>query len=240
MYEKEIVDAALRGEKEAEKLWIFNPDTHAYKAKLYPDGELSYWKNLKLDKINEMKSVFSITWEGAGYIENIFDDKDLNFFQRIGNAFHSLLDKGMTMDAALQEVENFFREYTVIVKISNIINSLESKPNNEDKVAKGYKEAEFINYFSAKCSEDWKQQLLIDIKSILLQKPSDREVVAMAYLIYNCKELHKNMKPNTFKNWLNVFCDCWNLKIPTSKPNAVEREVKELKNRFYYLTMNDS
>ncbi len=66
------------------------------------------------------------------------------------------------------------------------------------------------------------------------------EVAALAWIIYNENLLHKNVKPEDFKKWLQQFCDILGKNKNTYK-NATIKETKKtkMKSTYYYLFQQD-
>ena len=98
-----------------------------------------------------------------------------------------------------------------------------------------YRTEEFLGYFSGRCSAEWKRELVKDIRALLLSTPTDRQITALAKVIYDSGKLHDRMRPKTFNKWLEAFARCWNRKKPTCKPNAVVREIEDMKSNFSYV-----
>ena len=62
------------------------------------------------------------------------------------------------------------------------------------------------------------------------------QISALASVIYDSDILHKNTRPENFKNWQKQFCDILGVEESTYKPSNIKKEEKEkMKNTYYYL-----
>lgn len=62
-----------------------------------------------------------------------------------------------------------------------------------------------------------------------------KQITALADVIFKSNTLNKLTKPADFSVWLKQFCDIVDVKMPTSKQNAVTKEYDTLKKAYYYL-----
>ncbi len=61
-------------------------------------------------------------------------------------------------------------------------------------------------------------------------------ITALAGAIYNGEILHHNVKPRTFRSWLEIFCEIIGKKeVPTIKLSTVSKEIEKMKETYYYL-----
>lgn len=67
-----------------------------------------------------------------------------------------------------------------------------------------YKMDEFLNYFSGKCSQKFRDQLIMDMKTILLSNPNGRQITAIASVIYNSDKLTLKLLINGLKYFQSV------------------------------------
>lgn len=62
-----------------------------------------------------------------------------------------------------------------------------------------------------------------------------KQIVALASIIYNSKNLHPTIKPEHFSKWIKMFCEIIDKDVPTTKESTVNKEITEMKNTYYYL-----
>jgi len=63
---------------------------------------------------------------------------------------------------------------------------------------------------------------------------SGKEIAQIAFMAYGGGRLNRR-KPNTFREWHRLFCDCLVLKHVTYDPNKLKKISENLKNLFNYL-----
>lgn len=178
---------------------------------LYENGELTNPQKVRLDLItNERRLKIQ-----QGYTNNSQDE---------GQRYRNILKEWFN------DEKKFIDEITPLLSTSESVNTF--------PISNGYKIDEFLNYFSGKCSQKFREQLIKDMETILLSNLNGRQITAIASVIYNSDKLHTATKPKTFNKWIEVFSKCWNVPKPKSKQSAVKKEITDAKSTFYYVADN--
>ena len=109
--------------------------------------------------------------------------------------------------------------------------------NKLDKKERVIKAAELKEYFTLAFKgggngniDYFTNNLLPDLKV----DRSDKDFARIAYMIYSNGKLQASMRPNTFKEWYQKFCELVGCGFHEYKPNALNPDDR-LKKAFYYL-----
>ncbi|MGV8133747.1 MAG: hypothetical protein AB2L20_00915 [Mangrovibacterium sp.] len=216
----------------------YNETEHLNLAKVFPEGELAYWKNVKFSFVEQLRGSFVGLW----YIQLGFPDLSknsdfLNYaYSRIQDGIEN---RGSSENFWIEDLNTFFRWYYPYRRANAIIDGLTPKENRGQEIKITCNEERFLRLLTGALSKEKRQNMIEDIYLQLTGDPTKENIVAIASILYNGGTIHKNMKPRTFAKWLREFCECWNIKeVPTVKQSAgsVKRKIEERKSTFYYLS----
>ena len=171
--------------------------------------------------VSDLKDGFELT-------EKMFVEKMINKLSKYSKADYPDDTWQMRIDLFLEYLK---KKETTIQEKSKVL----EKSTKQDR----FKNADFEklnDLFILNFTKGVKPTILDRLKtdlSIHIVGYSNKQIVAVASILYDF--LHKTAKPQYFSDWLKLFSQIIDIQTPTTKQNAVQREINELKKFYHYL-----